>query len=192
MMVGLGIPEVFCARAMLVIGNASGAERLCKRIDHLPAVCQEARITRLIIEALARERLYGKGTGVSLMREALEKAQPDGVLLPFAETLDVRTLLRVKGIVGDAGETFLSQVRQACDVYAQTSYRQSQSSSAVLSQRELEILRLAARGMTRAQIANEACIKEDTVKKHLSAAYRKLGASNRTEALRTARIEGLL
>ena len=29
MMVGLGIPEVFCARAMLVIGNASGAERLC-------------------------------------------------------------------------------------------------------------------------------------------------------------------
>ena len=192
MMVGLGIPEVFCARAMLVIGNASGAERLCKRIDHLHAVCQEARITRLIIEALARERLYGKGTGVSLMREALEKAQPDGVLLPFAETLDVRTSLRVKGIVGDAGETFLSQVRQACDVYAQTSYRQSQSSSAVLSQRELEILRLAARGMTRAQIANEACIKEDTVKKHLSAAYRKLGASNRTEALRTARIEGLL
>ena len=64
--------------------------------------------------------------------------------------------------------------------------------SDALAKRELEVLRLAARGMTRGQIAYEIGVKEDTVKKHLSAAYRKLNASNRTEALRNARVEGLL
>lgn len=191
-MVGLGIPEVFSAQAMLSIGNASGAERICYRIDRLPTVCQEARITRSIVEALVRERLYGKGAGNSPMIKALEMAQADGVLLPFAENPEVRSLLSSEGLGNRVQRSFLARIRAVCDTGARSSRMQSPIAAIELTERELEILRLAARGMTRAEIAEEAHIKDDTVKKHLSAAYRKLGASNRTEALRNARIEGLL
>jgi len=191
-MVGLGIPEVFSARAMLSVGNASGAERVCFRLDRLPAVCQEARIARSIIEALARERLYGKGSGYAPIRKALAMAQADGILLPFAENPEVRSLLNSGDVSDHVDRAFLAQVRAACSAYTRIEHVSQSAASPTLTERELDILRLAAHGMTRAEIAEEACIKEDTVKKHLSSAYRKLGASNRTEALRNARVNGLL
>jgi DNA-binding NarL/FixJ family response regulator len=55
-----------------------------------------------------------------------------------------------------------------------------------LTSRELEILRLAAQGMTNGRIARELWVTEQTVKFHLSNTYRKLGVSNRTEASRHA------
>jgi DNA-binding NarL/FixJ family response regulator len=53
-----------------------------------------------------------------------------------------------------------------------------------LTDRELEILRLAAQGMTNGRIARDLWVTEQTVKFHLSNTYRKLGVSNRTEASR--------
>jgi DNA-binding NarL/FixJ family response regulator len=53
-----------------------------------------------------------------------------------------------------------------------------------LTSREHEILTLAAEGLTNARIAGELQITHQTVKFHLSNAYRKLGAANRTEASR--------
>jgi DNA-binding NarL/FixJ family response regulator len=53
-----------------------------------------------------------------------------------------------------------------------------------LTNRELEILRLAAQGMTNGRIARDLWVTEQTVKFHLSNTYRKLGVSNRTEASR--------
>lgn len=53
-----------------------------------------------------------------------------------------------------------------------------------LTPRELEILRLVARGYTNTQIAERLWITNWTVKFHLVNAYRKLGVSNRTQAAR--------
>ncbi len=53
-----------------------------------------------------------------------------------------------------------------------------------LTQRELEIVTLAARGYTNAQIAERLWITRWTVKYHLANAYKKLGVSNRTQAAR--------
>jgi DNA-binding NarL/FixJ family response regulator len=61
-----------------------------------------------------------------------------------------------------------------------------------LTSRELEILRLAAQGMTNGRIARELWVTEQTVKFHLSNTYRKLGVSNRTEASRYALAADLL
>jgi NarL family two-component system response regulator LiaR len=52
----------------------------------------------------------------------------------------------------------------------------------VLSTRELEILRLVARGLENAQIANELGISPRTAKNHLSNVLAKLGMSNRVQA----------
>ena len=61
-----------------------------------------------------------------------------------------------------------------------------------LTPREREILRLVAEGHSNAALAKMLWVTEQTVKFHLSNVYRKLGVSNRTEAARWARLNGLL
>jgi DNA-binding NarL/FixJ family response regulator len=61
-----------------------------------------------------------------------------------------------------------------------------------LSEREVEILALVARGSSNAQIARALWVSDQTVKFHLSRIYKKLGVSSRTEAVWVARSEGLV
>jgi DNA-binding NarL/FixJ family response regulator len=51
-----------------------------------------------------------------------------------------------------------------------------------LSPREAEVLAMAARGLTNADVAARLHVTVHAVKFHLAAIYRKLGVSNRTEA----------
>ncbi len=62
----------------------------------------------------------------------------------------------------------------------------------VLRQRELEILKLVARGMTNRVIAEELRIGERTVQTHLFNIFRKLEARSRAEAVSRAVREGWL
>jgi two-component system nitrate/nitrite response regulator NarL len=55
-----------------------------------------------------------------------------------------------------------------------------------LTPSEIEGLNLLAQGRTNKEIARELGIPGDTLKMHLSSAYRKLGATNRVEAVRIA------
>ena len=56
----------------------------------------------------------------------------------------------------------------------------------VLSARELEILLLAARGLSNHQISTSLHLAEGTVKRHLANMYPKMGVSSRGEASREA------
>ena len=56
----------------------------------------------------------------------------------------------------------------------------------VLSARELEILLLAARGLSNGRIARSLHIAEATVKRHLANVYEKMGVGSRGEAARQA------
>jgi DNA-binding NarL/FixJ family response regulator len=56
----------------------------------------------------------------------------------------------------------------------------------VLSARELEILLLAARGLSNHRIASSLHIAEGTVKRHLANVYQKMGVGSRGEASREA------
>jgi two-component system, NarL family, response regulator LiaR len=58
-----------------------------------------------------------------------------------------------------------------------------------LSERETEVLVLAARGLSNRRIAEELFISEATVKRHLANIYEKVGVSSRNEAVRTAIME---
>jgi DNA-binding NarL/FixJ family response regulator len=55
-----------------------------------------------------------------------------------------------------------------------------------LTERDLDVLRLAARGQTNKQIGAELAISDRTVQNHLANIYAKLGVASRTEAVTAA------
>jgi DNA-binding NarL/FixJ family response regulator len=64
-----------------------------------------------------------------------------------------------------------------------------EGSQGVLSARELEILLLAARGLSNRQIGAALYVTEGTVKRHLANTYEKMGVSSRGQATRKALFE---
>ncbi|GAB1512449.1 response regulator [Actinophytocola sp. KF-1] len=67
-----------------------------------------------------------------------------------------------------------------------------QPASEPLSQRELEVLELIARGSTNREAARQLFISEATVKTHLLHVYAKLGVNDRAAAVATAFSRGYL
>lgn len=62
----------------------------------------------------------------------------------------------------------------------------------LLSNREREVLHLAAHGYTNAEIADRLCISRRTVETHRAKAMRKLNLNNQTDLLRYALQRGIL
>jgi DNA-binding NarL/FixJ family response regulator len=85
------------------------------------------------------------------------------------------------------GETVL-----AASVAARLVSQIRQPPRGTLTAREVEVLRLVARGLTNADIGRELHISEATVKTHLLRAFGKLGVSDRTAAVTTAFERGVL
>jgi DNA-binding NarL/FixJ family response regulator len=61
-----------------------------------------------------------------------------------------------------------------------------------LTPREIEVLELAGEGLANKEIAERLGISDQTVKFHLGSINGKLGASNRTDAVRRAMRRGLI
>ena len=112
------------------------------------------------------------------------KAGANGYLLKNAEPEELRkAILLAKG-----GKSILSP-----EVTSQVMgmIREHQAGKDV-SNREIEVLRLLAEGKTNAQIAVDLVISQNTVKTHIKNTMKKLGASNRTEAVNIAIQKGIL
>jgi two-component system response regulator DesR len=69
---------------------------------------------------------------------------------------------------------------------------QAWSESDPLTDRERQVLRLSATGLTNAQIAAELNLHEGTIRNYISEAISKLDANNRIDAARIARDKGWL
>jgi DNA-binding NarL/FixJ family response regulator len=97
---------------------------------------------------------------------------------------------RIDTIIRDLydGEIYLSL--QAYEALAKATRAEGEEKS--LSEREIEILRLAKRGLPNPQIAQALHLSPGTVRNHLSTAYRKLGVHSRHEALQVAEKRGLI
>jgi DNA-binding NarL/FixJ family response regulator len=67
----------------------------------------------------------------------------------------------------------------------------TRASRAVLTSREMHVLKQVASGLSNKQIAWRLGISQKTIRNHLSSVFSKLGASNRTEAVMNALRRGL-
>lgn len=90
-------------------------------------------------------------------------------------------------------DELVSAIRHACDgdshvtlSVSRRSLAQLPQAAGPLSQRELDVLELAAHAMSNAQIAARLFLTEATVKRHLSNIFGKLGAVSRIDAVNKA------
>lgn len=188
---GLGVPQMYMARAMYTFGDLVGGSRMCDHLSRLQSVCQCARLYGLILTALCREKYHGAGSGLATLVTALTEGEKDGILLPFAENPDLLPLLN-KCKHSGLSEDYLQKIRQQSEAYLNVMPVERMESVPKLSEREREVLRLTAMGKSRAEVAQIFHVQENTVKAQLSAAYKKLGAKGKTEAVRLAKTHGIL
>lgn len=95
-------------------------------------------------------------------------------------------------VVKAARHAALSPRSFLCSGLAEAMTRRISGESGRLTERELDVLRLLAEGLSAGEIGMRLHLSESTVKSHLGHIYQKLGATNRTQALMTAMRIGLL
>lgn len=93
-------------------------------------------------------------------------------------------------------ETAAADTATADNIYTQLGVEPVEPCGATapggLTKREVDILRRIAGGATNKQVAEQICISEKTVGRHLANIYAKLGVSSRTAALAWAHDNNLL
>ena len=114
----------------------------------------------------------------ALMRDFL-RLGVSGYLLKSSSTTQLVSAIRAAAFAPEEGNVVLGMPRAMLE---EADGRQESP----LSVRELEILLLAARGLSNRQIAARVNLTEGTVKRHLSNSYHKLGVGSRGEAARKA------
>ncbi|WDV50113.1 response regulator transcription factor [Streptomyces coeruleorubidus] len=124
--------------------------------------------------------------------EAL-RAGADGFLLKRARPAEIVHAVRL--IAEGESLLFPASVRQLAAEYGEgggNRVARAAMERAQLTEREGEVLRLMARGLSNAEIAARLVVGTETVKSHVSAVLAKLGARDRTQAVIAAYESGFV
>ncbi|CAL9380878.1 response regulator transcription factor [Streptomyces sp. enrichment culture] len=126
--------------------------------------------------------------------EAL-RAGADGFLLKRARPAEIVHAVRL--IAEGESLLFPASVRRLAAEYGDgggggNRAARAELERARLTEREGEVLRLMARGLSNAEIAARLVVGTETVKSHVSAVLAKLGARDRTQAVITAYESGFV
>jgi DNA-binding NarL/FixJ family response regulator len=113
-----------------------------------------------------------------------------GFLLKDAPEERLTTAIRV---VAEGGSLFAPSVtRRLIEEFARRDERRPVPSLDALTDRETEVLRHVARGLSNAEIATELFVSENTVKTHVARMLMKLGLRDRVQAVVLAYESGLV
>jgi DNA-binding NarL/FixJ family response regulator len=188
------VSDVLCEHGIDVIGRASNGEDALAKIEaHKPRVALlDVRMPRMGgIQAAERARQSTPETAVllytgygeqALLAEALD-AGVRGFVLKEAPLGD---LVRAVEIVAGRG-TYVDPVLAGALVNAKLS-----SETPELTQREREVLRALADGLSNEEIGKRLFISPETVRTHVRKAMEKLDADTRTQAVATALRQSLI
>jgi DNA-binding NarL/FixJ family response regulator len=118
------------------------------------------------------------------------RAGASGFLLKDASEARLTTAIRV---VADGGSLFAPSVtRRLIEEFARRDPARPHPSLDVLSEREVEVLRQVARGLSNAEIATTLYVTENTVKTHVARVLMKLAIRDRVQAVVVAYESGLV
>jgi LuxR family maltose regulon positive regulatory protein len=151
----------------------------------------------LVLLAVAREAHGDISLALLSLERALTLAEPEGYVRLFVdEGLPMKTLLSQAAAQGKAPD-YTSRLLAAFDAEEQTRRNRFDSPAAQplaepLSQRELDVLRLIALGLSNREIGERLFLALDTVKGHNRKIFGKLDVQSRTEAMARARELGIL
>lgn len=187
--------QLAIARALIAKKDAPSLERdLALLRPLLQRAETEGRmgiaIEALALQALACSRRGDHAGAMVALERALRIAEPEGYVRLFADLgLPMAQLLqeaRTRAVLPEYVEKLLAAFDGDRAIPA------TRPLPGPLSQREQEVLKLIAAGLTNREIAETLIISPETVKKHTGSVYSKFGVSNRTEAANRARELGLL
>jgi LuxR family maltose regulon positive regulatory protein len=153
----------------------------------------------LVLIALAQHALGNTQAALDSLSQALTLAEPEGYVRLFVdENQPMAELLRLaisRSIAPEyAGKllaAFPKSILGAIPIDNESTVH-SQHLPEPLTEREIEVLRLIARGYKYKEIADRLVVSINTVRHHTRNVYGKLGANNRTQAIARARELNLL
>ncbi len=184
------------ARVQLASG-ATGAA-----LDTLAAYRQKAeargwadeQLRTITLQALAARANGDRHGAARLLVHALAMAEPGGFIRIFVDEGTAMAQLLGETAVRQASPDYAARLLAAFDArdprgshMADTAGRAAQPLIEPLSERELEVLRLMARGLSNREIGELLFLAEDTVKGHNRRIFGKLQVRRRTEAVAKAR-----
>ncbi|GAB6179672.1 hypothetical protein JCM14036_09910 [Desulfotomaculum defluvii] len=164
-----------------LLGTAEAAIVECKELGYLMV-----EQYMYLIAAVGYFKTGRQKEAFSYVREALASSVPDGIYLPFME---------FKWMLGDLVEKAFSELGKKMPEEITTNgqvigdnwkllIRLSSESETLpygLTEREMEVATLAAKGMSNREIASTLFITEATVKFHLHTVFSKLGIDRRSK-----------
>jgi LuxR family transcriptional regulator, maltose regulon positive regulatory protein len=153
------------------------------------AAKQQTRMGIVLQALLLRAQLQPLVAGLADIRQALELAKPEGFIRTFLDEGPAVAQLLKRLPESSEHKEYLYLLLAAFGDTPPTSNVVAPSQALIepLSERELEVLHLMARGLKYEEIAAELVITLNTVRFHVKHIYGKLNVNNRTQAIETAR-----
>jgi LuxR family maltose regulon positive regulatory protein len=195
-------------RVLLAQGAFDQATSLLERVSALAETGQNVAvlIEALVFQALAAHARRGEATqALSYLERALQEGAPEGYVRPFLNAGEaLMPLLRRAIIQGDrsgyAQKLLAELVEQEHQLAGMPPLPSAQGGSPdypgglvePLTDREKQVLRLLAAGLTSTDVAQELVISINTARSYIKVIYQKLGAHSREEAIDRARRYGLV
>lgn len=167
-----------------------------QRWGHVMEIC--------LLQALAHQMCHEESQALLALSEAVRLGEPGGYIRSFVEEgLPMAELLsKLREKQRQLGPTpYLDWVLAAFPLQNRTPASQSKRAAGhtlvqpvleSLSEREQQVLQLLAQGASNQEIAQQLVIAYDTVKRHVSHIFSKLGVQNRMRAIKRAQELGLL
>ncbi|MGE3799328.1 MAG: LuxR C-terminal-related transcriptional regulator, partial [Thermomicrobiales bacterium] len=145
-----------------------------------------------ILAAIALQSAGRSSEAVARLDQAMTMASPGGYVRIFADEGERLAPLLQRIAAQGRHREFALRLLQTIGVNQESDQPDGPAPPNPLSDRELDVLRLAATGLSNRAIGDRLFITDKTAKKHISNILSKLEASNRTEAVDRARRLGLL
>jgi LuxR family transcriptional regulator, maltose regulon positive regulatory protein len=153
----------------------------------VPVLSYLTRVEAYLLDAFACRDLGDERASHEAAEQALNLAEPDRLILPFAMT-GAWQLLETVPRHGTSHAALVSDILDAIRRPGQGGLNQpAMMPVEELSRSELRVLRYLPTNLTRREIAGELSVSLNTVDTHIRRIYAKLGAADRTAAVERGR-----